>query len=881
VDVDGQIHAEPASLIVSGGIDSVCGLIAPPPRPGLLGALDKYELIREIGRGGMGVVLLAQDPTRHNKLFAIKIVRPDIAGNPRAVHRFLVEARHMADLAHPHVLPVLEVSDRREGCYFIMPYMPGGSLTGKLAAGQPLDRATTLRVAIGVAKALRFAHDKGIIHRDLKPDNVMIDEQGEPLLSDFGLARTTFNDSIVDVRQSRREGTLPYMPPEIARGEAGDTRCDIYSFGALLYEMLTGKPPYGGALDSASPPVLAGPPPAIASVNPDAPADLVAIADGAMHRELRDRYATMADALDDLESAAAGRRPVGPHPPRRRSTWRTTVLTGAAVVLLVLLAQRVVPWLSRTTPAPSASRPIAQAGSTALIDDGFDGSELDTATWTFDRRSDWDNADSPGQGASNVRLDGGELVLESYAQHVGGFTRVQAGWIDTRIDLKQLGAATLELKLRGQSRLGGIAVFLSEGTQPYRAMDATDPSIALWQLVPYEIPELTTGPLTLQAQFCPQTGLVLVSVSDDGGTTTRLIDAGRLSYWKLRLAAWSNSSAGLDRAAAMLRVDHAKVTAERLPTSIAGWVTGELTNRPIRNASVRTADARHSAHTERDGSFAMPIAPGRHKLLIDSPRYAPQAMDLQVSADSWARADIRLVPNSFGYGDVIQSIALGSWHESISSIEVSAGQVRYVFQESAHAYLGSPTLSPDGRSLAGSTKVVELADAVGASGREVVAPTGLTRINGVLYGLSHYPGRIFRIDPASGAHRVHTLAQDWAYGLAFDGERLWYVERDVINKHMDLHAIDAQTFAPLAELTSRDPAVRTVAYGRGRLWVSNDNGSVYEIDPAAALSGGTMDAGVVRTFAGHYQSLSFDESDGSLWGLDTQADMVCKIKVTD
>ncbi len=310
------------------------GAFDPPFRPGTLGCLDRFEILRLLGEGGMGQVYLAREPRTETQV-AVKIMRPQVADDPQSVHRFLTEARHMYRLSHPRILRVLEVSDRKEGPYYVMPYVAGGSLLGQYRPGEPMSTERTLSIARQVAEALAHAHAHGLIHRDIKPGNVLLDKEGNAYLTDFGLVRTVFNDSMVDASASHLEGTAPYMSPAVAQGEAEDTRCDIYAFGALLYELLTGQPPYTGRtsqliLDQ----VLKGPPQPIRAVSPKASPALVKIAEGCMARELRDRYASMADVVADLDRASKGQAPFG----SLRQQRRRPVRLAAALLGILLLA---------------------------------------------------------------------------------------------------------------------------------------------------------------------------------------------------------------------------------------------------------------------------------------------------------------------------------------------------------------------------------------------------------------------------------------------------------------------------------------------------------------------------------------------------------------
>jgi len=331
-------------------------MLQPPSRPGLLAALDHYEILRVLGGGGMGIVLLARD-VKSSRDVAIKLVKSDLVNNQNVAHRFMKEAGHLKRLQHTNIVPVLELSDRAEGPYFVMPYFDKGSLANRIKPGQPMDTGAILDIATKVADGLAVAHRSGIIHRDLKPANILLGENGQVCIADFGLARTMFNDTIVDAASRHLEGTAPYMSPAVAAGNAEDTRCDIYSFGALLYEMLTGQPPYQGRgtkeiLDQ----ILAGPPKSIASLNPNADRGLVLVAETAMARELRDRYAEMPDALQDLRRIKQGEHPAGQGEGKRR--WRMAIVLPMAACVAGLIFLGWMFWqgspakVTKVTPLP-------------------------------------------------------------------------------------------------------------------------------------------------------------------------------------------------------------------------------------------------------------------------------------------------------------------------------------------------------------------------------------------------------------------------------------------------------------------------------------------------------------------------------------------------
>src|SRR5207245_2590277 len=207
---------------------------------------ERYTIERELGRGGMAIVYLAQD-LRHHRPVAIKVLKPEIAG-ALGPERFLQEIEIAAGLTHPHILPLHDSGEAAGFLYYVMPYVEGESLRDRLRRERQLPVEEAVRIAREVATALSYAHSQDVVHRDIKPENILL-SGGEAVVADFGIARAITAAAAGTLTETGIAiGTPGYMSPEQAtESERLDGRSDIYSLGCMLYEMLAGEPPYTGA----------------------------------------------------------------------------------------------------------------------------------------------------------------------------------------------------------------------------------------------------------------------------------------------------------------------------------------------------------------------------------------------------------------------------------------------------------------------------------------------------------------------------------------------------------------------------------------------------------------------------------------------------------
>src|SRR5215467_9111568 len=310
-----------------------------------------YEIVTLVGAGGMGEVYRARD-TRLNRVVAVKILREHLAGDPDRRARFDREARLISQLNHPHICTLYDVGHWDDTEYLVVEYLDGQTLADRLRRG-PLPVEQALTIAIEIAAALEAAHRKGIVHRDLKPANIMLTKNGAKLL-DFGIARPLTAPPNAMVGQTtawtltadgRLLGTVHYMSPEQLEGREADARSDLFAFGAVLYEMLTGKRAFDGVTESnVIAAVLERQPQPVTLLQPDLPAAIERLVVACLAKDPDERWQNAGDLGRNLKWIVAERTaPVARasgHRRRQLAWFVTLVATTGVVTVAILLASR-------------------------------------------------------------------------------------------------------------------------------------------------------------------------------------------------------------------------------------------------------------------------------------------------------------------------------------------------------------------------------------------------------------------------------------------------------------------------------------------------------------------------------------------------------------
>jgi eukaryotic-like serine/threonine-protein kinase len=355
--------------------------------PGTLLA-GRYEVVRLLGWGGMAEVFLASDRLLGRQV-AVKVIRDRFADDEKFLARFRREARAAAALNHPNVVAVHDVGIHEGNPFLVTELVDGRTLAEVVRDRGSLLPERAAEIGEAVARALAAAHTAGIVHRDVKPGNVMVTADGRVKVLDFGIARALRWTPLTDT--SAAHGTAEYMAPEQIQGEGAEPRSDLYSLGAVLYELLTGHPPFTGdsALQVAYRHVEESPAPPD-SVRPEIPADLSAVVMRCLAKLPEDRYRRAEDLAADLRSVRAGEQsltaPVprqrtrilrwdraeqSPAPPSRRFRWGVGLAIAAIVAIVALILPLVWP-TSEGRPGPRRLRPprnlTAQGDCAGLLD---------------------------------------------------------------------------------------------------------------------------------------------------------------------------------------------------------------------------------------------------------------------------------------------------------------------------------------------------------------------------------------------------------------------------------------------------------------------------------------------------------------------------------
>lgn len=333
-----------------------------------------YHIISEIARGGMGVVYKAWDD-QLKRTVALKVLRQWECPSVEETQRFQREARLAASLQHPNIVNIYD-ADVIDGVnYFTMDYVEGQPLSLYLKENQ-LTYREILKIIYDVALALDYAHSKNVIHRDVKPGNIMIDKDGKPRLTDFGLAKALNADSVFITQSGKTIGTPAYMSPEQACGKNTiDARSDIYSLGAILYEMVTGQPPFAGeSFGLVIADVISKEPKKPSRINPYLPPDIEVISLKAMSKELEHRYSSAKEMADDINRYLFGENIKAKLNSNLFKIWKNSSIALNKLIpsfLLIFIVFGIIMWNIRESIQHDKDRTLLQETYTLLEQHNF------------------------------------------------------------------------------------------------------------------------------------------------------------------------------------------------------------------------------------------------------------------------------------------------------------------------------------------------------------------------------------------------------------------------------------------------------------------------------------------------------------------------------
>ena len=409
-----------------------------------------YELLEQIGRGGQGVVFRARQKSL-NRIVALKVIGLGHWATEAHLKRFRLEAEAAAKLEHPSIVPIHEVGERDGSCYFSMKFIEGGQLD-EVARREPMPIRRAVELIAKVARTVHYAHEHGILHRDIKPGNILLDQKGEPHLTDFGLARLVESESTV-TRTMEVLGTPSYMAPEQAVGNnaAVSSATDVYGLGAVLYQLLTGHPPFAGGTTYETIKLLENTEPRSPRLwNPKIDRDLSTICLKCLEKDPKRRYSSALALAEDVERWLKHEpilaRHTGIFTRGKKWVWRnpTSALLVASLVVLAAAAGWIV-WKSEFIRHPVHNgiavlpfENLSEQKENPAFADGIQDDILTKLAKIADLKVISRTSVMDYRGKRNLRQIGNELrvshVLEGSVRRIGTRLHMNAQLIDTRTD---------------------------------------------------------------------------------------------------------------------------------------------------------------------------------------------------------------------------------------------------------------------------------------------------------------------------------------------------------------------------------------------------------------------------------------------------------------